>query len=380
MKIAHVCLSCFFIDGRSYQENELVAQHVRDGHQVLVIASTETHSPAGRIAYTVPGEYIGAEGALVRRLPYRRFLPHKVMAKLRMNVGSYDALVKFRPDAILFHGTCGWELRNAARYVSNHPDVPLYVDSHEDWNNSARGFVSRELLHRLYYGPLLRSVLPKIKKILCVSTESIEFVADLYRVPRAQLEFFPLGGKPVADGEYAKRRETTRGAYDVADGDILLVQSGKQTRRKKLLESLRALAECPEPRLRLFIAGVLHEDIRKEAEAKIAADPRVTYLGWKTPDELTDLLCAADAYLQPGTQSVTMQHSLCCRCAVIIDHVSAHKIYHCGNGWLLNEKQPLPLVLQQVLEADLPTMCMRSYEFACEMLDYGKLSQKITKF
>ena len=42
MKIAHICLSCFYIDGFSYQENELVRQNVSDGHDVLVITSTET--------------------------------------------------------------------------------------------------------------------------------------------------------------------------------------------------------------------------------------------------------------------------------------------------------------------------------------------------
>lgn len=378
MKIAHICLSCFYIDGRSYQENELVRQHVKGGHQVLVLASTETHSANGRITYVEPSEYVGPEGALVRRLPYRRFLPHKLMVKLRINVGTYEALTEFRPDAILFHGTCGWELLNVARYVRNHR-VPFYVDSHEDWNNSARGFISREILHRRYYGPILRSALPEIRKILCVSTESMDFVADLYRIPKKYLEFFPLGGHPVPDREYAQRRDATRRAYGLDKQHILLVQSGKQTRRKKLLDSLRAIATCQNPKLRFFIVGVLDESIRNEAEALIASDDRIAYLGWKTPSELTNLLCAADVYLQPGTQSVTMQHSLCCRCAVILDDVPAHKIYQCGNGWFLSDMKTLPSVVQQIADANLSEMAAKSFALSCELLDYAVLSKRVLK-
>ena len=49
-------------------------------------------------------------------------------------------------------------------------------------------------------------------------------------------------------------------------------------------------------------------------------------------EELNDLLCGTDVYLQPGTQSVTMQNSLCARCAVVIDDVPSHRIHHEGIG------------------------------------------------
>ena len=343
----------------------------------MVLASTETLDADGRITYIDPGEYISDEGAPVCRLPYRRFLPHKVMVKLRINVGTYEKLSEFGPEAILFHGTCSWELLCVARYVREHSNVLFYVDSHEDWYNSARGFVSREFLHRRYYGPILRSVLPTIRKILCLSTECIDFVAEIYRIPKKHLEFFPLGGHPIGDEEYMQRREATRRAHGISNGDVLLLQSGRQTRLKKLLDSLRFFAACPDSAFRLFVVGILQEDIRHEAEALIADDARVTYLGWKSPDELTDLLCAADIYLQPGTQSVTMQHSLCCRCAVILDDVPSHKVYLRENGWLINEKHGLPVIFRGIRETDLPTMGANSYAFASDMLDYKQMSLRI---
>jgi glycosyltransferase involved in cell wall biosynthesis len=144
-----------------------------------------------------------------------------------------------------------------------------------------------------------------------------------------------------------------------------------------LLESLRAVTHCNTPELRFFIIGSLHESIRSQAEELIAADYRITYLGWKSPDELTDFLCAADVYLQPGTQSATMQHSLCCRCPVIIDDVPAHEVYMHDNGWLLNKDLTLPSVLKKIHEANLPEMSENSYDLARRILDYSALSKRV---
>jgi hypothetical protein len=109
----------------------------------------------------------------------------------------------------------------------------------------------------------------------------------------------------------------------------------------------------------------------------ISEDPRVEFLGWRSATELTDLLCAADVYLQPGTQSVTMQHSLCCRCAVILDDVPSHKVYVDGNGWLIGDRAPLEAALAGIAHADLPKMQERSLAIASGMLDYAKLANRI---
>jgi len=43
MKILHLKLSNFFIDGVSYQENMLPRQNFKYGHDVKIIASAETY-------------------------------------------------------------------------------------------------------------------------------------------------------------------------------------------------------------------------------------------------------------------------------------------------------------------------------------------------
>jgi hypothetical protein len=293
-----------------------------------------------------------------------------------MHSNVFGILEQFQPDSILFHGTCGWELITVARYIKRNRQVTLYVDSHEDWNNSARTVMSRELLHKVYYRSIIKRSLPAISKILCCSTEAMDFVHDVYGVSHEHLEFFPLGGKPIPDDEYHLRRSRARDQYRIRPHEIVIVQSGKQTKRKKLIDSLRAIAAL-DFEFRFLVVGVLHDDIREEAESLIRKTDRVSFLGWKSPLELTDILCAADVYLQPGTQSATMQHSLCSRCAVILDDVPAHAVYHRNNGWLVQGNDNLAAALSQLNTADLENMKLNSYRVAKELLDYTVLAKRV---
>jgi 1,2-diacylglycerol 3-alpha-glucosyltransferase len=381
LRVAHVCLSCFYIDGFAYQENELVRQHVEDGHEVVVVASTETFGSDRRLTYVEPSSYMGRDGARVIRLPYRGFLPHRLMRKLRLHPGVYDLLGQIKPEAILFHGLCGWELRAVARYKRENPLVRLYVDSHEDQNNSARTFVSRNLLHRLYYAWIIRRCLHDFDKLLCVSLETMEFVQQTYGVPASALEFYPLGGRVFDDVEYADRRERGRHDAGVDDTQVMLLQTGKMGRRKKVLESLNSFTRIPGSQLRFILVGSLDEEIRAEVEKIIASDMRIRFLGWKAAEELNDLLCAADVYVQPGTQSATMQMSLCARCPVILDNAPSHAPFMEGNGWLVSSVDQLTSAFRQVAadSVALNVMSDRSLAIARRLLDYRTLAARVLK-
>jgi glycosyltransferase involved in cell wall biosynthesis len=381
LRIAHLCLSCFYIDGYGYQENELVRQHLADGHNVFVIASTENYGPDGKITYVAPSTYMGSEGAPVTRLDYRRVLPDVLMRKLRMHSGVYEQLSERKPDIILFHGLCGWELHAAARYKRENPSVRLYVDSHEDENNSARTFLSKYLLHRLYYRWVIHRCIPTFDKILCVSLETIEFVKKNYGIPADRLEFYPLGGYVFADDEYFRRRSAARAECGIAGDQILLVQTGKMGRRKKVLESLDAFMKTEGANLRFVLAGVLDNEVRDEATQRIDADARISFVGWKTSEQLKDLLCAADVYVQPGTQSATMQMSLCARCPVVLDDVLSHRPFVDGNGWLVKDGKGLESAFTQIRNQPelLGRMSVRSREIAQRLLDYRLLAARILR-
>jgi 1,2-diacylglycerol 3-alpha-glucosyltransferase len=379
MRILHLCLSNFYVDGFSYQENELVRQNILDGHVVEVIASTETVSKDGSLAYTQAKRYLGSDGAVVERIPYSRWLPHFVMRKLRIHPGVYSKIETFEPDVILFHCACGWEINTAARYVKLHPGTKLFVDSHEDFVNSARGFISKWVLHYLYYRPIMRFNCRYIEKVLPVSVSCLEFDRDFYGIPAEKIELFPLGGHVLDDNEFHPLRNATRKELGIATQDILIVQSGKIDKSKKLVEALKAFSKVPDQRFHFLIAGMINADVDAEIRDLIAADSRIRLLGWQSAEQLRALLCAADVYCQPGTQSATMQMSLACRCVVMLDDVPSHRIYLDGNGWLLGEQHSLESCFRAISQnkESLPSMSTKSHEVALRLIDYRKLAARL---
>ena len=78
MKILHCCLAAFYIDNYGYQENILPKMHKLQGHDVRIVASTETYLNNSVLGYTVPGSYNSSDDILVTRIPYIMLLPHVV--------------------------------------------------------------------------------------------------------------------------------------------------------------------------------------------------------------------------------------------------------------------------------------------------------------
>lgn len=381
MKILHLCLSCFYIDRFAYQENMLVAEHVRAGHNVQVLASTETFGTDGKLTYLAPSSYMGSDGAMVERLPYRFASFPRLAQKIRGYTGLAARLKEIAPDVIVFHGLCSYALLEVARYVKQNPETVLYADSHEDFNNSGRGWVSKWLLHFLFYRTIFHVALPAIRGVFCISKETELFVRDFYGCPADKVEFLPLGGKVFSDADYRELRKTVRAEYQWGDDLRIFVQSGKLDTAKRLLDTLVAFSALPGENLRLVLAGVFMADIEERADEMVRKDPRIIKLGWLDTQRLTSLLVAADVYVQPGTQSATMQMALCCRKPVIVADVISHRALISSNGWLVSSDQSLYHALHSaalIQHSELESMSAQSARIAASILDYALQAEKLT--
>jgi 1,2-diacylglycerol 3-alpha-glucosyltransferase len=381
MKILHLCLSCFYIDGYAYQENMLVAEHVRAGHSVNVLASTETFGSDGKLTYVAPSTYMGSDGAMVERLPYRFQSIHALGRKIRAYPGLAARLRGIAPDVIVFHGLCAYALLEVAAYVKRNPGTALYADSHEDFNNSARGPVSKWLLHFLFYRTIFKMSLPAIRSVFCISKETELFVRDFYGCPAAKAQFLPLGGKVFSDEEYDRLRGEARSGYGWGDDVRIFVQSGKFDTAKRLLDSLAAFTALPDQHVRLALAGVFMGDIKEQAEELVRKDPRIIQLGWLNTQQLTRLLVGADVYVQPGSQSATMQMAVCCRKPVIVADVISHRALISSNGWLVSSNQSLYDALRSaasIQQSELDSMSAQSAGVAANILDYALQAEKLT--
>lgn len=380
MKILHLCLACFYIDNYTYQENILPRINHEDGHDVRILASTETYVDNAHLGYVEPAEYVTEYGVPIKRLPYVKAGNGFVTHKFRAYPHLYEEIAAFAPDVILSHDLSYWSVLDVIRYKKDHPAVKLYADTHTDYNNSGTNWLSLHVLHRIFYCYLTQKALPYLEQYFYISDECRQFSHEVYGIPNEKMEFYPLGGTLLSDGEYAAIRAKRRAELGLGENDRLYIHSGKLDALKRSDELLRAFSAVDDPHAVLAVIG----SIPKEREAVllplIEADERIRYLGWKSGADLQEYLCAADLYCQPGSQSATMQNALCRYCPVMLyPHPSHTADYDRGEVLWVKTQADMEAVFRSLAAAPAQLAPLRenAERLARELLDYRKLAARL---
>lgn len=381
MKILHFCLSCFYIDNYNYQENILPIINKMDGHEVKIIASTETFIENSKLGYIKPGKYFTKEGIEINRIPYKKYLPHFIMKKVRHYDNVYNLIDEFSPDVILFHGVPAYELITIVKYKKNNPNVKLYVDSHEDKNNSGTNWLSKNMLHKIFYKNIIKKTCDYIDKIFYITYETKVFLQEVYDIKEEKLEYFPLGSYVFNEEERIKNRNNVRIQLDLKDDDILVLHSGKMDKLKRTEEILKAFIKVKASKLKLVLIGSMNDEIMQKVKPLILSDERVSFLGWKSGHELMEYLCACDLYIQPGGQSATMQNALCCGSAAALYPHQSHKKLLNDSVFYVETIEDMKRIFENISENRqvLEDKRVQTNKIAKEMLDYKLLASRLYK-
>ena len=380
MRILHLCLANFYIDGYNYQENVLTRINKEDGHDVRIIASTETFADNVTTTYVEPSEYVTEFGVPIKRIPYVKIGTHFSTIKIRKYVGLYDEIVKFAPDVILCHDIVFWSVFDVIRYKKEHPEVKLYADTHTGIYNSGRNWLSLYVLHRCFYRYLIHRTLPYLEKYFYITVGERDFSIQHYGIPEEMLEFFPLGGNLPTEADYQEHRAARRAELGLAPDELLLVHSGKVNNLKRTDELLKAFAAVPEMKAKLVIIGSITDDVKPELETLMEADPRVVYLGWKSASDLLEYLCACDLYCQPGSLSATLQNAVCCGSPIMsYPHPAYTGELDYNNILWVETQEDMEKVFRKLAagQADLNELRENSWRCAREVLDYRKIAARI---
>lgn len=380
MKILHLCLANFYIDNYTYQENMLPRMNHADGHDVRILASTETYVDNAHLGYVEPAEYVTEYGVPIKRLPYVKVGNGFVTHKFRAYPHLYEEIAAFAPDVIMCHDLQFWSVRDVIRYKKDHPAVKLYADSHTAAYNSGTNWLSLHILHRAFYRHLVRMALPYLEKFFYIGIGEKKFAMEQYGVPESLMEFYPLGGTLLSDEEYAAVRAKRRAELGLSETDRLYIHSGKLDALKRSDELFRAFSAVDDPHAVLAVIGSIPEDRKSVLLPLMEADERVRYLGWKTGEELQEYLCAADLYCQPGSVSATMQNAICRNTPVMsYPHPAYTAALDCGQFFWVRTQADMEQVFAQV-KADpalLAPMTVNARRCAAEVLDYRKLAARL---
>jgi len=379
MKILHACLASHYTEGLTYQDNILPDENAKEGHEVLVISDCFCYID-GSLTEVPEEEKILPNGVRLIRKKYDYIVNEFISSKVRKMNALYNLINDFNPDIILFHGVAGWEMLTVAKYKKQNPSTKLYIDSHEDFNNSGTNIVSYVGQYLLFNRFIVNKITKYVDKFLYVTEDSRLFLSKAYGLKNDVMEFYPLGGHVLNDADYFRLREETRKSLHISLNSIVFLQTGKFDHLKKLIETIKSFSLTNRSDFKYIIAGFVPEELLPELTRLMKLDPRIEYKGWINSYQLQGLLCATDVYVQPGPhQSATMQMSLCARCAVILHDFPSHSYIFNNNGWLIKEQNEVDNVFLSIENnsGQLEEMSKKSYDFAKEWLDYSKLAKRI---
>lgn len=379
MKIIHIELVGPFNENMSYQGAILPLYNKKAGHDVTVISSCYAWNDKGKII-RVPENDIIKNGIRYIRINYDyMFLPF-FAEKIRKSKKLLKYIENIKPDIILNHDLQTFELFTLQKYKTKNVELKLYADSHTDINNSARSWLSKNFLHKLFYRYIIKNNIQIFEKIFYVSYETKDFLINTYEVSEEKMEFYPLGGEILSNELKDKIRKEKRTELGFSEDNIVFCHSGKMDYEKRTYELLQNFSKVKNSNFRLIIIGVFSKETEEKNMELINSDERIVYLGWKESNELIKYIAASDLYVQPGSQSATMQSALCVGTPVLFKNIKSHKAYMHGNAFAINDCNEMIKVFEQISEKPeiLHYMSEKAYEIAKEILDYSKLAERIT--
>lgn len=314
MRIAHVCLAAFYIDGFGYQENILPRIHAEAGHDVTIVASTENYVGNTEHTHVAASSYRNEDGIQVHRLPYSRWVPKRIRPKIRAYRGLTTRLEEIRPDLIFVHDVQFYDFLKIAAYA-RRTGAKVVADCHTDYVNSARGFVSRRILHAIFYRWIVRRVDWCVSRYWATLPIRSTFLQEMYGLPGEKIDLLPFGVDDRGlDPESRKTlRRQMRAALGIPENAKVLVTGGKLDLRKNihvLVDVFSALRrEGRLENMHLLVFGQPDAEVQ-ERLGRIDADPAVKFAGWIPAAEISATLLAGDLAIFPGTHSVLWEQAI----------------------------------------------------------------------
>lgn len=307
MKIVHLCLSCFYIDNYSYQENMLPKYHVKMGHDVTVIASLVSFNKDGKpCLLKSASEHFDKDGYKVIRLAYKS--PNKLYRTLRKYEGFYETLENERPDIIFSHGVSMADNSVLRKYLKKYTNVKLFADNHADYINSATNFLSKNVLHKIIWKHYVKKIEPYIIKCFGVTPMRCRFLSEMYHINDNIIDFLPMGvdDESIPNNRYDVRKNI-REQHNIDDDDFLIFTGGKIDKRKNIHVLVDAIKQLNNPKLHLVICGVLSPEMEY---LRNNFNKNIHYLGWCNSEQVMNNMLASDIACFPGTHSTLWEQAV----------------------------------------------------------------------
>jgi glycosyltransferase involved in cell wall biosynthesis len=238
-------------------------------------------------------------------------LPQKIVSKLRIYAGIQKAIIQFRPEILFIHDCQFLGIKEIVSYVKKNPEVKIYVDSHTDFINSGKNWVSRNILHRIIYKWCAKKIEPYTTKFYGTLPLRMHFYSQVYGIDNAKIDLLVLGADHTAIDfcNRQKNREKIRNELSIKPSDFVLITGGKIDERKKIHTLLDAMRQLNKHNIHLIFFGLPDEEMTITINNLSNID-NVHKIGWLEPDKIYNYFFAADLGVFPGTHSVLWEQAI----------------------------------------------------------------------
>lgn len=350
MRILHVQLCGPYTDGWSYQENVLPRMHRDQGHNVEIVATVESYEN-GKMVRLNSGVSKTKEGIKLTRLPYSRILPIGIARKLRVFVGLDRVFNSFEPEIVFLHESQFLDVKRVAEYAKRNPGTRLYVDCHTDFVNSARKWLSKNILHKIIYKRCAKKIEPYTTKFFGTLPARCDFLREVYGIPAEKIELLPFGAEDdrINWERRDEIRENIRHQLKLSEGDFVVISGGKLDRRKNTHLLLKAIREIRSDQVELILFGIPDSEMKEEIE-QLSKHERIRYVGWLNSEQIYDYFLASDLAVFPGTHSVLWEQAIGTGLPEIVRRRTGFEHVDLGGNCIFLETETVAEIRESILK------------------------------
>ena len=323
MVICHISLNGPYNDGWNYQENLLPKYHSKMGLEVHQIISSYMWCGTKLSKYSGEMRYTNSDGVkLYRCIEKKGFLGMKRFDRFPE---LFSLLCQINPDIIFVHDMQFLDIKTIVKYLKKcGRHVTTYVDNHSDFYNSAKNWISKNILHRLIWKRMAHLIEPYTKKFYGVLPARVDFLVNFYKLPQKKCELLLLG----ADDEQLNSLNDNISITDlhpelnIHTGDIVFVTGGKiDSNKSQVINLMKAFSEFKNNKQKLLIFGTVSDELKDDFYNLISNNKNISFVGWCSSIEIYKLFRAADIVLFPGLHSVLWEQAVACGKACVFKKI-----------------------------------------------------------
>lgn len=244
------------------------------------------------------------------------------------------------------------DIKLVKKFVQLYPQTTIYVDNHADYINSARNWLSLNILHRIIWRHFAKSIEPYTKKFWGVTPLRSLFLKEIYKIDKRKIDTLVMG-VDIDSSEFDRKLEIRgeiRRSLGLNETNKVIINGGKLDVLKGTLILLESFIKITDPSYRLLLFGSISNEIANEISYFLKKDKRIIYLGWIEAKSIYKFLYASDVAVYPGTHSVLWEQTIGLGIPTIIKKWNGFEHLEINDSVRVLKKITVDLVLSCIID------------------------------